>query len=370
MTRPCLECYCNGHARTDIEGSSCMVLEEYFEPKVVFENHGGAFKITEPIFPDSFKLMDISQIRVLAEVAQISVNAVEAADIPFRYWTPVNYQMVEGFDSSCKLYGAALTFSIGRTNLDQLDSNKIDNMKNRLVLLSKENMVFADVPIRIEAQTLKSEAVDLIEDSFNQIDNQSGQKITRATLMEILCNMKYILVQATDLTTSGQVDVATSIKSLKIHTNDMHNEHIELCDCNNGYLGDSCEFCAENYYKNHVNNTCDLCDCNGHVTDPLYIDQICHPQTGECFACDIESKTTGFYCHECLAGYFGRPKIEAGCQECLCPHVAGDCENLGDDYRCTACPEFQEGPRCEQCKDGYWHLSGWIRTKKNITAMV
>lgn len=328
--KPCIACYCSG------QSTECSTYNEYIVPGDIYLNQQG-WKITEPIYEDVFESKEVQTVGVLADVAQISLTGTESSEQPFRYWAPID-TILKNQESTCMLYGSQLSFSTSTPNVVP---------DSRLILVSKNDFIVTNCRAEIDENGNNLYGpIDLIEDNF---------ETNRDQFMDILCNLKNILVQATyneplPANTTQQV----GINYIKINTDDMHNENIEVCECPDGYHGNSCQLCETNYFRNQTSNACQPCNCNGHITAEEYADQMCHPDTGECYKCDEDSHTKGRFCHECQDGYYGDPTTDDQCQECLCPNVHSSCTNFIDKYQCTECPPHQEGHDCGTCKDGYW----------------
>ncbi|VDM62918.1 unnamed protein product [Angiostrongylus costaricensis] len=141
---------------------------------------------------------------------------------------------------------------------------------------------------------------------------------------------------------------------------------VEVCECPEHFVGNSCESCAVGYRR--VNNQlyggrCEKCSCQGHTNT-------CDPFTGACTNC--QHNTTGARCELCLPGHYGNPSLggELGsCRPCACPTtensrssecvmtqlvVAGPAVAQEDAYVCTACERGYEGNKCEVCADGFF----------------
>ncbi|KAK3588362.1 hypothetical protein CHS0354_005627 [Potamilus streckersoni] len=84
---------------------------------------------------------------------------------------------------------------------------------------------------------------------------------------------------------------------------------VGICDeCQNGTTGEFCDSCLSGYYGDPaLKEGCYKCECNGHG-DPQ--EGICHNGKGECFCIH---NTRGFYCHECMDGFYGDPSNGGKC---------------------------------------------------------
>ncbi|KAK6312990.1 hypothetical protein J4Q44_G00163370 [Coregonus suidteri] len=74
-----------------------------------------------------------------------------------------------------------------------------------------------------------------------------------------------------------------------------------VCDqCLSEYSGQQCDRCKAGFYS--ANGVCVPCDCSGNA-DPTGPAQLCHPDTGHCLSCTIN--TTGPQCQLCAPGFTG-----------------------------------------------------------------
>ncbi|XP_075802672.1 basement membrane-specific heparan sulfate proteoglycan core protein isoform X4 [Microtus pennsylvanicus] len=185
-----------------------------------------------------------------------------------------------------------------------------------------------------------------------------GQPATREHLLMALADLDELLIRAT----FSSVPRAASISAVSLEvaqpgpSGGPRALEVEECRCPPGYVGLSCQDCAQGYtrtgsglYLGH----CELCECNGHS-------DLCHPETGACSRC--QHNTAGEFCELCATGYYG--DATAGtpedCQPCACPLTNPEnmfsrtCESLAaGGYRCTACEPGYTGQYCEQCAPGY-----------------
>ncbi|CAN9498663.1 unnamed protein product [Ophioblennius macclurei] len=135
------------------------------------------------------------------------------------------------------------------------------------------------------------------------------------------------------------------------------------CACLEGHAGSRCDRCAPGFYGDlsAPGTRCQECPCNNNI-DPDD-GTACDPATGRCLRC--LHNTTGPRCQDCKAGYYGNA-AEQDCKECSCDRRGTQVTQcpLGSpcfcDPRTGRCPcrTGAEGDLCDQCQDGFWNLDG------------
>lgn len=125
---------------------------------------------------------------------------------------------------------------------------------------------------------------------------------------------------------------------------------VEVCTCDEGYLGQFCESCNPGYRHDPPGNNpfarCVPCNCHGHA-------DICDDTTGRCMC---RHHTAGEFCERCARGYYGNALVGTphDCKPCPCPNQ-GSCVDLGgDQVACLECPQGYGGHKCDVCTDGYY----------------
>ncbi|CAH1775237.1 unnamed protein product [Owenia fusiformis] len=212
--------------------------------------------------------------------------------------------------------------------------------------------------------------VNLTESKWQIIDPSTGFRtsgVLKEDFMGVLTNLRAMLILATYHT----AQVESRLLSVEFDTTreaidgDDSNRmtSAEICECPPGYVGDSCESCAEGYRRieNRLfEGICEPCMCNNHSRS-------CDAYSGECSDC--ADHTTGKHCDECALGFYGDPTRGGNddCLPCACPLFeqsnnfaevcvlnVGPAAGDGDSYTCIDCPDAYAGPHCEQCADGYF----------------
>ncbi|KAM6926955.1 laminin subunit beta-4 [Lycodopsis pacificus] len=138
---------------------------------------------------------------------------------------------------------------------------------------------------------------------------------------------------------------------------DLRGSVSELCDqirgqcmCRSEVTGRRCDRCQTAFWGFPF---CRPCQCN-------VLSEVCDEQTGECLNC--REHTTGPLCERCVEGYYGNPVSRQPCQPCLCPEVpnsgrffATSCQHDPQSLSLTCdCREGHTGPRCDRCSPGFY----------------
>ncbi|GAA6225593.1 laminin subunit beta-3 [Lates japonicus] len=143
------------------------------------------------------------------------------------------------------------------------------------------------------------------------------------------------------------------------------------CDCQHNTAGMNCERCADLYNdlpwrpaEEGNTHTCKRCECNNHAQRCRF-DQAVYEASGRrsggvCEGC--MHHTTGPKCDQCAPGYQPNPRSRMdrpdACIRCICSAEGtvdgGQCDDSTGSCRCKA---NVDGPRCDQCKRGYYGLS-------------
>ncbi|XP_044156763.1 laminin subunit gamma-2 [Bufo gargarizans] len=123
---------------------------------------------------------------------------------------------------------------------------------------------------------------------------------------------------------------------------------VEKCDCPAGYIGDSCEQCAQGYYRESpalgAFSPCVPCRCQGGGR--------CDPETGDCYSGD---ENQNIDCADCPHGQYNDPRDPQRCLPCPCrPGIGCLLSPETQEPTCDHCPVGLSGPRCEMCADGYF----------------
>ncbi|VDL94844.1 unnamed protein product [Schistocephalus solidus] len=143
--------------------------------------------------------------------------------------------------------------------------------------------------------------------------------------------------------------------------------------CRDNTGGDRCETCAQGYYGDPLRGVpCRPCECPGGGVDHSEGCNL-HPVAGVICRCkpgyavmnergrnrpiySVSHASSGPRCSECAPNYFGNPTELGGtCKPCECSGnlpPEGGCNQVTGE--CLVCLHNTEGPRCDQCKLGFW----------------
>ncbi|XP_076373479.1 laminin subunit beta-1-like isoform X2 [Tachypleus tridentatus] len=136
---------------------------------------------------------------------------------------------------------------------------------------------------------------------------------------------------------------------------DAHTQKV-ICRCNEGYKGERCNKCADNYYGNPTlpGSKCQRCMCNDNID--ITVPESCDSVTGECLLCMFN--TEGPHCEYCKKGHYGNA-TQHYCPACICNPLGTDpivdhCDSITG--QCTCLPNVI-GKACDQCSLNHWNLS-------------
>lgn len=125
-------------------------------------------------------------------------------------------------------------------------------------------------------------AVQMVESSFTTV---SGGAVTRELFMMLLRDLDKIYIRATYWEPSLSAEIKDIYLTIADEDEENYNLYEELsvekCSCPQGYAGNSCEDCAEGYYRikeGPYGGYCVPCQCNGHAAT-------CDCDTGICNVC-------------------------------------------------------------------------------------
>ncbi|XP_026867788.2 LOW QUALITY PROTEIN: basement membrane-specific heparan sulfate proteoglycan core protein [Electrophorus electricus] len=185
-----------------------------------------------------------------------------------------------------------------------------------------------------------------------------GQPCNREHLLMVLADITGFMIRATyasSMTESSISDIQMDI-AMPHSTGSERALEVEECACPPGYRGPSCQECDVGYTRTGSGlylGTCVKCECHGHASS-------CYPETGACQQC--LHNTAGPQCETCLPGFYGDPVTgdAYACRPCPCMgdapgnNGAKSCYLDTDGYpTCNNCPPGYIGRHCERCAPGY-----------------
>ncbi|KAL0968579.1 hypothetical protein UPYG_G00268800 [Umbra pygmaea] len=135
------------------------------------------------------------------------------------------------------------------------------------------------------------------------------------------------------------------------------------CDCLHGHIGLRCDSCSAGFYGQltRPGDVCRRCMCNNNID--LADSEACDSVTGECLRC--LHNTQGPRCQNCRPGYYGNA-LSQDCKECSCDRRGTEvtqcplgkpcfCDSLTGQCPCRA---GAAGTLCDECADGFWKFQG------------
>ncbi|XP_077565304.1 basement membrane-specific heparan sulfate proteoglycan core protein isoform X7 [Stigmatopora nigra] len=188
--------------------------------------------------------------------------------------------------------------------------------------------------------------------------HSNGRQVSREELMMTLANLDSLSIRTiydNHMVSVALSDIVMDTTTVEFSTRG-HAKDIEECRCPPGYAGLSCEMCSSGFERvpgGSYLGTCAGCNCNGHAS-------ACDPVSGHCLSC--QHNTEGSQCDKCRLGYFGDPRRGRfdDCKPCPCPYYEtsrrfSDTCFLDSDQQptCDACKPGYTGRRCEKCAPGY-----------------
>ncbi|XP_017797924.1 PREDICTED: laminin subunit alpha-1-like [Habropoda laboriosa] len=274
-------------------------------------------------------------------------------------------------------YGSNLTYSVSWVVMRGDTSGKPTTGPN-VILVGNNGMRIAYGEEQYNGQEAEI-TVPLREDGWYHVHGEiqdtltkmrrtefRGDSVTRVQIMEVLADLKYLMIRAQYHSEQLEGSLQSAILSIgEISSDGENNNLVEVCECPEGYTGLSCESCAWGYVKvvkngsdHQDHHVCVRCDCNGHAST-------CNLVLGECTTC--EHNTVGPKCDRCAPGFYGVALngTPNDCQRCACPlliesnNFSPHCQlddpiDVDSRYVCTQCPNGYTGDHCESCDVGFF----------------
>ncbi|KAL3120703.1 hypothetical protein niasHT_007995 [Heterodera trifolii] len=202
-----------------------------------------------------------------------------------------------------------------------------------LVVIQGNGVTLVHKPTDQQAQFVPGQPFTISVNTYEQnFEHQNGSPASREDLMMALAGLNLVLIRAThtdDQTSTSLGDTSWEIAVSK-DTQDERALEVEQCECPPGYIGTSCEECAEGYersgqgpYLGHCVPARQpparpLCDSAGALS--------AHPQHDG--RCDCKPNVVGVTCDRCAPEAFNlSPQNPQGCLRCFCSGVTRVCES-------------------------------------------
>ncbi|KAH8286775.1 hypothetical protein KR018_007424, partial [Drosophila ironensis] len=132
------------------------------------------------------------------------------------------------------------------------------------------------------------------DEQWQRQDRGSSRPATRSDFMNVLTNLEFILIRATPKVPTQRTSIGDVILESAVTTpqpGSLHAADIEVCQCPQGYTGNSCETCAPLYYRDQ-NGACRQCPCDAANTES------CVQVSGNLVQCRCKPRWKGDQCRE------------------------------------------------------------------------
>lgn len=149
-----------------------------------------------------------------------------------------------------------------------------------------------------------------------------------------------------------------------VASNHTHSEACELdgrtndmvCYCKDGYAGDRCQVCAENFFGHPElpGGSCESCNCSNNIDSRQTGN--CDGHSGKCLQCLYE--TDGEHCEYCRDGFHG-DALQQQCEQCECYPLGTNTTVAHCDRYTGQCPCLPNviGTRCDECSENHWKIA-------------
>ncbi|XP_061452960.1 laminin subunit alpha-3 isoform X2 [Rhineura floridana] len=191
-------------------------------------------------------------------------------------------------------------------------------------------------------------SVQLVEGNFRHAS--SSNLVSREELMMVLSRLDGLQIRGLYFTESQRLALGeVGLEEATNTGNGIVAYNVETCSCPSEYVGDSCQGCRPEFYRENnglLTGRCVPCNCNGNADR-------CLDGSGICINC--QHNTAGEKCERCKEGYF-RDDSQGTCRMCRCPYTnsfASGCVENSGEIQCF-CKEGYTGVHCERCAPGYF----------------
>ncbi|XP_033116359.1 laminin subunit gamma-1-like [Anneissia japonica] len=381
----CLACFCHGHS------SDCTSIPGYEDDKIESRFSGGMASILVLNYvcrckPGFFNLQSDDEFGCLACFCHghssdcTSIPGYEDDKIESRFsggpsgWTgvdrggneqPINYNAIRGniglySDNNNLFYFEAPSEYLGDQRYSYGQYLRFDlRVDQDNAQLSAEDLVIEGAGFKVTApitaqgnQAPSQRSTTFVFRLHESPSYDWTSRLDTFSFQRMLSNLTSIRIRATyggqaNSGTLDNVQLDTVRRSVLSPVDSA--QQVELCNCPQGYVGQSCESCTVGYYRDPPYGgpfaMCVPCECNNHAI-------VCNSDSG---VCRCEDNTEGDSCSRCTSGYYGDATrgTRDDCQPCPCPGQSECVQDAQGEVICVRCPEGYVGNRCDYCADGY-----------------
>ncbi|CAG9784737.1 unnamed protein product [Diatraea saccharalis] len=321
----CTRCYCSHHAH------SCLPADHTPPPPDIILPMGEAWKVTDSMGNETVEPS-------IDDQGNPFLISYEVEGWELYYWVSSAWS-----GEQLEWYGGQVSAALG-WGVVRGDTGGSPTQGPDFILQAHDGTKLAFGNTSHEQPGQLTLTAPLLEDSWYSLE-EPGLPITRTQLMDVLANLKALMLRAHFHFDQDEV----RIEWVKVHSRGVEVV-TEQCACGVGYAGRHCQHCAW-HHLSHAGQ-CLPCPCHQHAT--------CTTVDGPCGEC--QHNTTGPHCERCLPGHYGNP-VQGDCKPCACPlylpsnNFSPNCALAsaeGDEFVCTQCPDGYAGDHCENCDFGYW----------------
>ncbi|KAM6982618.1 LOW QUALITY PROTEIN: basement membrane-specific heparan sulfate proteoglycan core protein [Tautogolabrus adspersus] len=341
----CVSCFCAGISK------NCKSTGRYrnqISLRFTEEEDFKGVNVTYPSRPNTPPLSS-TQLLINPEMEEFQLVDLSRRFLNLdSFWTLPRQFLGNKIDS----YGGTLKYKV-RYTLARGQSEVVE--KPDVMLVGNGRRLVYRRGSTTPGRVVNQKEIKFTEDNWQ---HSNGRPVSREDLMMTLANLDSINVRTiydNHMVSVALSDIIMSTTSVEFSTMG-HAKNVEECRCPPGYSGLSCERCTPGFERvpgGSYLGTCAGCNCNGHAS-------ACDPINGHCLSC--QHNTEGPQCDKCRPGYFGDPTRGRpdDCKPCPCPYYetsrrfSDTCfVDVDQQPTCDACKPGYTGRRCEKCAAGY-----------------